>query len=134
MVFADRKEPVPGAIEAEVGIPPGNALGRQGLQDARRRDPVQPAGGELRDDGQVAVDEIGPAAVLVDPAPGIEAFRRQAGQRAIALTPDEDLSTALLAAAFEPPARPAGRANLTERDGGRGEQLDRERRRPGPER
>ena len=129
VVLADADQPLAVAIDDEVGEPPRSLRGDR-LEHARRDDAVQAPGLEVGDDDEVAVDEVGGAAVLVDAGPGVEAVGRQAGQRPSAVAPPEDLAAVLLGPALEPPADAAGGLDLAEGDDAGGQQRDRERRVP----
>jgi hypothetical protein len=125
--------PVAQWVGPSVGEPPP-ALRRERLDDARRGDPMEPTGREVRYEDRVRVDEGGSAAVLVDACPGVEALRREARHRAVTLATDEDLPPALVGATLEPPADPVPRADLREEDHPVGQAGRRDRRRPASER
>ena len=68
--------------------------------------------GRARDHDELTGDERGGAAVLVDAGPGVEPLRRQPGERAVPVAPDEDLAAALLRPALQPPAGAVGSDRL----------------------
>src|SRR5439155_14319838 len=133
VVLADGQDPASVAIRREVGEPPAGAVSRERLEATVGVDPVEAPAGEVGDEDKVVVDEVRAAAVLVDAVAGVEALWRQPGLAAVGITPDEDLAAFLLGPSLEPPADPVDRADLAEDDRALRQQLDRERRGPGPE-
>src|SRR6185437_15866970 len=84
-------------------------------------------------DDEIAVHGVRAAAVLLDPGPGIEPLRREAGHRPVGIVADENLAAAFVRSALQPPADPVARRDLAEPDGALRQELDRERRLPGTE-
>src|SRR6185312_3120133 len=102
VVLANGDEPVASRVVDRVGVAPV-ALRGERHELARADDAMEPAGREVGDDDEIARDKRRGAAVLVDAGARVEAFRRHSGERAVGLAPDEDLPTALVRAAFDPP-------------------------------
>jgi hypothetical protein len=128
VVLANRDEPVVGPVQDHVGVAPG-PLGRERLELTRGDDAVQTAG-RVGDDDEAVVDEVRRTAVFVDPRADVEALRREAGDGAVRVVPDQDLAALLVGPALEPPADAVAGLDLAQRDGARGQQRDRERRFP----
>ncbi len=94
-------------------------------------DPVQPAVRERRDDDELAVDDVGRPAVLLDAVSNVHPRRADVVDRAVRIAPDERVPAAIVGPTLEPPDGAVYRPRLAQPDRVPGQQLDRERRCPG---
>ena len=131
VVLAHADEAPARGIELEVRVAQRARPGVRGDRLGRARggvsQPVQPAVAEVRVDDQVAGDEIGAAAVLVDARADVDPGRAEVCGRSVGVAPDEDLDAALGRPPLEPVDPVAVESRLAQaHDAGR-EQRDRQR-------
>ena len=134
VILADREEPAPGTVEAQVAVAVRTLGGDGDRRVDARVEAVQPAVDEVGEDDGPAGDDIRAPAVLVDPRSDVERRRGQVDRRPVAGTPDQDAPAGLGGSSLDPVDVVAVDPRLGQPDDVRDEIVDADRRDPAPER